>query len=165
MCSITVHFTGSWDKTRPNGPGPFKLGRETIQGLGFTASVVVNKGGIGKIGSDPTPNLRNPGGGWKINQVAWSDVIVNGEKRPRTNPDDIDSTMAGAAQYENPLTGVSEFSWYDHPGYPESGVTSFSGSYTFIITAMNGEQTCAIRFRMEMSLQGNGWSVKWGRMK
>jgi hypothetical protein len=75
-CSIRVDFTDKFDESHPNGPGPYNFFGTPTQGLGFTATVSVASGGIGRIGLDF--NILDPSGAWTINQKVLPSAVKNG---------------------------------------------------------------------------------------
>jgi hypothetical protein len=166
-CSIRVGFTGNFDESHPNGPGPFKYFGVPTHGLGFTATVSVASGGVGRIGLDV--NMSNPSGAWSINQMARLTSVENGKQnRPHNAPYDVGNySFTGGATFEqNPIAGASTYTWHDHPGYAVEGVNSFSGNYTFLIEAKNRKTgaACVVGFRMELTFsQQKGWTAHWGR--
>jgi len=162
-CGITVTFkpgTVYPDMTLagtplPNGPSTIPSPGNGLPsfGLGFSVNGWVNKGGIGRIGSDTDGkvNPANPKGSWTIDQEtsAW---MGNGGQ-----------TLEQKATFSDIPLGVphkaegNTFSWYDHPGLTNTPA-NYNRFENHIVKVYRGKTVCEVKFHFIQ----HGNTIHWG---
>jgi YD repeat-containing protein len=139
----------------PNGPStlPHPQTGQPLFGLGFSVSGWVNKGGIGRIGSDTMgkANPGNPGGKWTIDQETSSWIGASGRVLDEKETfSDIPLTVPYKAE-------GNTFSWYDHPGTTNTAA-NLDRFENHIVKVYRGKTVCEVKFHFIQ----HGHTIHWG---
>ena len=164
-CGIEVSFKRGTKYENPSVPGGLDLwngpsivpaphtGQRSF-GLGFTVTGWVDRGGIGRIGSDKDgfPNSDNPKGRWTIDEETAVWAGTNGQTL--LNKPTFSDIHAGVF-YE---ASGNTFSWYDHPGYTYWG-NDYSRFENHVVKVYSGKTVCEITFHFIQ----RGGTIHWGK--
>jgi len=163
-CRITILFKQGTsfndEPNKPNGASSISAeGKE--EGVGFTVSVQVPSGGIGRMGSET--NLANPGGVWTIQQFRWNYTKMNGV----VVQNDLKAVDELSFGVPNVVSGNMAV-YYDHPGIPTEGtpglpLSSAHGRWDFAVKAVNGIKQCEVEFHTRSVFGSDGWTHSWGK--
>jgi RHS repeat-associated protein len=149
--NISVIFFGSYDESGrkyPNGESTVSIKDEgDLHGLGFTVAGSVPEG------ESVAPDSNSEG--WRLEQHVWNYEKINGRDR------------VGGYEQEKLVTASHEikgntFRWWDHPGIPTWGISSYERRTNFVVKVIKGKQQSEVKFHFIQTFINGKWSVRWG---
>ncbi len=149
--NISVIFFGSYDESGrkyANGESTVSIKDQgDLHGLGFTVAGSVPEG------ESVAPDSNSEG--WRLEQHVWNYEKINGRDR------------VGGYEQEKLVTASHEikgntFKWWDHPGIPTWGITSYERRTNFVVKVIKGKQQSEVKFHFIQTFNNGKWSVRWG---
>lgn len=167
-CRIAVQLVGQRTETINTA-----LGTTVAEGFKFRVSGHVNSSQIGRIGSPNSEAKRQDlgnlpdGGDWTVGQLVFPQYSVAKYASGDTittltnNPNVAGMEDSPYPRYRK-IRGRN-FSWVDSPGFTVSSrdhqLLSADMSSTFVVYAQNGQERCAVKFRIEETFANGKWHM------